>query len=222
MNAIKILAETPDSVTISRKDWTDLLAGLEDVEDRATVAERRAYENLRGKDLVRRDYLTVDETLRLLEGENPIKLWREKRGLSQRQLAAAANISPSYLAEIERGRKPGSTDAISKLSQMLSVPKEDLMSELQRIRAPEFGPVLVKWRPYSAGVSPGNRGAGPEVKRFSTLREALDDVKKDWQTLRNQCVSIETQDGKIIYDLDRLFQENEPDVWAILQQQSRL
>ncbi len=76
MNAIRILAETSDSVTISRTDWADLLAELEDLEDRAAVAERRADEAVHGKEAVRRNYLTADETLRLLEGENP---WRTVR-----------------------------------------------------------------------------------------------------------------------------------------------
>ena len=39
MNAIKILAETKDTVTVSREDLKRLMAALEDAEDRAAVAE---------------------------------------------------------------------------------------------------------------------------------------------------------------------------------------
>ena len=31
-----------------------------------------------------------------------MKVWREKRGLTRRELAAQAKVSPSYLAEIKR------------------------------------------------------------------------------------------------------------------------
>jgi transcriptional regulator with XRE-family HTH domain len=52
--------------------------------------------------------LTAEEARRLIDGENPVKIWRGKRGLSQRALAAEAKLSSSYLAELETGRKTGS------------------------------------------------------------------------------------------------------------------
>ena len=55
--------------------------------------------------------LTGEAVRRLLDDESPVNVWREKRGLSQRDLAAQAGISPRYLAEIEAGRKPGSAKA---------------------------------------------------------------------------------------------------------------
>jgi DNA-binding XRE family transcriptional regulator len=54
-----------------------------------------------------RDYVTGDEMKRILDDECPVKLWREKRGLSQRELAEQAGVSSSFLAEIETGKKPG-------------------------------------------------------------------------------------------------------------------
>ena len=41
MNAVRILSETQDTVTLSRGDWAQLLSELEDAEDRATVVDRR-------------------------------------------------------------------------------------------------------------------------------------------------------------------------------------
>jgi hypothetical protein len=41
MSSVRILAETPDTVTVSRADWLRLLQELEDAEDRAAVRERR-------------------------------------------------------------------------------------------------------------------------------------------------------------------------------------
>ncbi len=65
---------------------------------------------------------------RILDDESPVKVWREKRGLSQRKLAELAGVSPSYLAEIETGKRPGSADALRKLSRALAIPMENLVS----------------------------------------------------------------------------------------------
>jgi transcriptional regulator with XRE-family HTH domain len=63
----------------------------------------------------------------LLAGESPVKVWREKRGRSQRELAAAAGVGAGYLAEIETGRKPGSVVALARLGKALQVQIEDLI-----------------------------------------------------------------------------------------------
>jgi len=46
--------------------------------------------------------------------------------LSQTALAAAAEISPGYLNEIEKDKKPGSVAALRKLAAVLNVPMENL------------------------------------------------------------------------------------------------
>jgi ribosome-binding protein aMBF1 (putative translation factor) len=132
MSVIKILAETEETVTIRRVDWLKVLADLDDAEDIAAVAERRVKERLLGKESVRRDYLTAAEARQLLDGANPVKVWREKRGLSQRALAAETGIGGSYLAEIETGRKPGSDAAYRKLAAALGVAPDDLDNRWSR------------------------------------------------------------------------------------------
>ena len=128
MNGVKILSETQDTVTVSRGDWTQLLSELEDAQDRAAVVERRRHEAAKGVQAARRNYLTAREARRLLDGESPVKVWREKRGYSQRELAAAAGVSAGYLAEIETGRKPGSVEALARLGKVLQVQIEDLIA----------------------------------------------------------------------------------------------
>jgi DNA-binding XRE family transcriptional regulator len=127
MNGVKILSETPDTVTVSRGDWTQLLSELEDAVDRAAVVERRGQEAAKGRQGVRRNYLTAQEARRLLDGESPVKVWREKRGRSQRELAAVAGVSAGYLADIETGRKPGSVVALASLAKALHVQIDDLI-----------------------------------------------------------------------------------------------
>jgi ribosome-binding protein aMBF1 (putative translation factor) len=127
MNGVKILSETRDTVTVSRGDWTQLVSELEDAQDRAAVVERRQHEAAKGKQAARRNYLTARDARRLLDGESPVKVWREKRGRSQRELAAAAAVGAGYLAEIETGRKPGSVVALARLAKALQVQIEDLI-----------------------------------------------------------------------------------------------
>lgn len=127
MNAVKVLSETRDSVTVSRRYWTKLLAELEDARGRAAVVERRKHEASVGKEAARRNYLTARQARRLLDGESPVRVWREKRERSQRELAAAAGVGAGYLADIETGRKPGSARTLAKLAKALEVQLDDLI-----------------------------------------------------------------------------------------------
>lgn len=124
----KPVSETARTVTLSKRDWNAVVARLEDIEDLEAISAVLAHEEKVGKKVARRDYLTGGELRRILDDESPVKVWREKRGLSQRELAAQAGVSPSYLAEIETGKKPGSADALHKLSRVLAIPMENLVS----------------------------------------------------------------------------------------------
>ncbi len=125
---LRPVAETPATITLRKRDWKALIARLEDLEDLAAAAERLAHEEKVGKEVARRDYLTGNAMKRILDDESPVKVWREKRGLTQRELAERAEVSPSYLAEIETGKKPGSAAALRKLSRVLAIPMENLVS----------------------------------------------------------------------------------------------
>jgi DNA-binding XRE family transcriptional regulator len=64
---------------------------------------------------------------RLLEGENPIRVWREHRGLSAAVLAERASVSGGYLSELESGKKAGSVAALSRIAAALSLSIDDLI-----------------------------------------------------------------------------------------------
>jgi ribosome-binding protein aMBF1 (putative translation factor) len=116
------LAETADTVTLSRADYEALLATLEDARDiaGAIAAEARVASG-------ESEYLPAEMVARLCAGEHPIRVWREHRGRSARALAATAGMAPSYLVEIETGRKTGSIDAFRKLARALDVTLDDLV-----------------------------------------------------------------------------------------------
>lgn len=54
-------------------------------------------------------------------GESLIRLWREYRGLTQAQLAQAAEISIPYLCQLERQLRSGSKRVLRRLAGALGV-----------------------------------------------------------------------------------------------------
>lgn len=127
MSDIKLPAETDDTVTLSRAEFERLLDAIEEAGDVAVARANQAHIAKVGWGEARRHFLTWEEAERMIAGESPVRVWREKRGLSQRALAAAARVSPSYLAEIEGGKKPGSAAALRRLAETLETTIEALL-----------------------------------------------------------------------------------------------
>lgn len=62
-----------------------------------------------------------------LEGDHPIRVWREYRGLSQRELAEKTGISVPYLSQLEKGKRKGSLDVLAAIAHALNVGLEDVI-----------------------------------------------------------------------------------------------
>ena len=124
MNLPKPIAQDAETVTLRRSDYEALIERLEDVADIAALDDleaRLVSENA----LV--DYLPAELVERLIGGESPVRIWREHRGLSAQALARTAKLTPSYVSEIETGRKPGSLNAMAKIARALGVSLDDLV-----------------------------------------------------------------------------------------------
>ena len=63
----------------------------------------------------------------LLEGENPVKVWREYRGLTQKKLADVVGISVPYLSQLETGKRKGSLEVYSAIATALGVMLDDIV-----------------------------------------------------------------------------------------------
>jgi len=63
----------------------------------------------------------------LIDGENPVRVWRTFRKMTARQLAEATGLSAPYISEIEGGKKEGSLSAYRKISDALAVEIDDLV-----------------------------------------------------------------------------------------------
>lgn len=67
-------------------------------------------------------------TYAILDGENPIQVWREYRGLTQKQLAEAAGISVPYLSQIESGKRKGTTEVLAAIAKALDLSLDDVVA----------------------------------------------------------------------------------------------
>ena len=63
---------------------------------------------------------------RLIAREKPIRVWREHRGHSLRQLAERAGVGIGYLSQIENGERKGTVGTLKKIAAALDVDLDDL------------------------------------------------------------------------------------------------
>ena len=113
----------PEWAVLPYEEYLALLEQAEELEDiRDYDAAKDELE--RGED----ELIPAEVVFAILDGENPIKAWREFRGLTQQQLADAAGISKPYLSQIETGKRKGSTDILSALAKALKVTLEEVVA----------------------------------------------------------------------------------------------
>ena len=76
-----------------------------------------------------RDQESVPDEIvgRLIGGENPIRVWREHRGLSLRSLAARVGTSPSVLSDMETGKSEGRLAILRGIAGILDVSLDELV-----------------------------------------------------------------------------------------------
>jgi DNA-binding XRE family transcriptional regulator len=63
----------------------------------------------------------------ILDGGNPIKIWREYRGLSQHEMAKNAGISVPYLSQLETNKRKGSLNVLSAIAKAMKVSLEAIV-----------------------------------------------------------------------------------------------
>ena len=64
----------------------------------------------------------------ILDGDNPIRVWRKYRGITQHELAERVGISVPYLSQLENGKRKGSLEVLAAITKMLRVSLDDVIS----------------------------------------------------------------------------------------------
>ena len=67
--------------------------------------------------------------LAIIDGKRPVLAFRIHHGLSLQKLSERTGLAVSYLSEIERGIKPGSAAALSRIASALGTTIDVLVSE---------------------------------------------------------------------------------------------
>jgi len=111
-----------DMIVLSKSDYETLLERAELVDDVAAVD---AY----GRKLAAGEEEAIPEEFadRLIDGENPVRVYRELRGLSAKELAERTGISAAFLSEIENGKKEGGVSTLKRIAAELNVMLDDLV-----------------------------------------------------------------------------------------------
>jgi DNA-binding XRE family transcriptional regulator len=91
------------------------------------LADIRAYDEAQASIQAGEELIPSPVVYALLDGENPIRVWREYRALTQLQLATKASISKPYLSQLESGKRRGTTEVLKRIAQALNVGLDDLM-----------------------------------------------------------------------------------------------
>jgi DNA-binding XRE family transcriptional regulator len=98
------------------------------VEAAEDVADVRAYDEAKRRLAAGEDELVPAEIAnRILDGESPLRVWREHRGLTVKQVADKAGVSAPFVSQIENGQREGSVETMRKIAEVLKVSLDDLV-----------------------------------------------------------------------------------------------
>ncbi|HGG59815.1 MAG TPA: XRE family transcriptional regulator [Gammaproteobacteria bacterium] len=112
----------PEWAILPYKDYQQLLEEVEMLQD------IRAYDEARQSISQGEELIPAEVTFAILDGQNPIRVWRIHRDMTQQQLADKAGISKPYLSQLESGQRKGTTEVLDALAAALEVSLEDLLS----------------------------------------------------------------------------------------------
>ncbi|NJN82851.1 MAG: helix-turn-helix transcriptional regulator [Caldilineaceae bacterium] len=112
----------PEWAVIPYHQYEQMIDALELLEDIRSIDEAKMRIAL-GEELI-----PSEVTYAILDGANPIRVWRDYRGLTQAQVAERAGISTPYLSQLESGKRTGTTAVLQAIAAVLDVDLEDLVS----------------------------------------------------------------------------------------------
>ena len=97
------------------------------VEDAEMLQDIQDYLEAKEALLNGEEVIPAEVPYAIIDGENPVKVWREYRGLTQQELARAAGISASYLSQIEGGKREGSTAVLQAIARAMDLTLDDVV-----------------------------------------------------------------------------------------------
>lgn len=107
-----------EMITIPRAEYDRLREAAED------LADIQAYDRAIAAG---EESIPAEAVKRMLDGESPLRVYRDLRGLTQTALAKLSGVNRVQIVDIEAGRSKGSIETIRKLASALRVAIDDLV-----------------------------------------------------------------------------------------------
>lgn len=112
---------------LPKKDYELLVAKASEADEdagSARIVAQARKEVAGGGPLLPKD--VVD---RMAQGENPVRVLREWRDITQMHLSFKTNLSQGHISDIENGRRTGTAAALRLIANVLEVPLDLLVQE---------------------------------------------------------------------------------------------
>lgn len=106
-----------ETVTIPRAEYDRLRDAAEDLSD------LRAYDRAMAEG---GEGIPHEAMARIIDGEQPLRVLREWRGMTAAGLARASGVHRVQVHDIETGKRRGSVDTLKKLADALDVMIDDI------------------------------------------------------------------------------------------------
>jgi DNA-binding XRE family transcriptional regulator len=105
-------------ITIPQSEYDRLVA------DSEMLADLAAYDAAKAEG---GEGMPMEVFQRIIDGENPVKVIREWRGLTQAELARRAGLHRVQLHDVETGKSRGSVDTLKAIAVALNVGMDDVV-----------------------------------------------------------------------------------------------
>jgi ribosome-binding protein aMBF1 (putative translation factor) len=96
------------------------------VEEAEMLQDVRAYDEAKKAVAAEEELVPSEVTYAILDGGNPVRVWREHRGMSRKQLAEASGLSAPYLSRIESGKAKPSPETLAAIARELGLEPDDI------------------------------------------------------------------------------------------------
>ena len=110
--------QQPAFVVLPIQEYHELLEKVQDFQD---IQEVKKHIEEGG------ETFPMEVVLALSKGQNPIKVYRKYRGLSQTSLASKLKISKQYISQLESGERHGTTKVLKEIAKILNLDLEDIV-----------------------------------------------------------------------------------------------
>ncbi len=121
INPVQLIRDGSGRPTFAVLPIADYERLLEASDEAAGV---RAFDSFRA---IRPETYPAEVVDQLVNGEHPLRVFREYRGLTQAQLGEIVGLKQAYVSQIEAGARAGTAEVLKRIAEALRVDLESLI-----------------------------------------------------------------------------------------------